>query len=240
VLPSFGVNCAPCHNTTVWRPSTFNHSNTRYPLTGAHQATACNQCHVNNVYRDLPQDCNSCHAGDFNGTTNPNHAARNFSRNCTQCHTTTAWVPASFDHNASRFPLTGRHTTATCVSCHVGGNYNLVYNDCYQCHQADFARPTNPNHVTLQFSHDCTPCHTTTAWRPTTYNHDVQYFRIYSGKHRNKWTQCSECHPTPGNYGVFTCISCHEHRQSAMDNEHRGVTGYSYNSQRCYDCHRNV
>jgi len=240
VLGNFNHDCAPCHTTTAWRPSTFNHANTAFPLTGAHMATACNQCHVNNQYQGLPTTCVGCHLTNFNNTTNPNHVARNFSQNCTECHTTAAWSPASFDHNNSAFPLTGRHVTANCTACHINNNYNLTYQDCYQCHATQYAQPQNPNHVTLQFSHDCTPCHTTNAWRPSTFNHDVQYFRIYSGKHRGKWSTCAQCHPTIGQYQDFTCISCHEHNRTDMDRKHQGRPNYQYNSQACYNCHRNV
>jgi NMD protein affecting ribosome stability and mRNA decay len=240
VLGNFNHDCRPCHTTTSWLPSTFNHNNTIFPLTGAHQATPCAQCHVNNNYQNLPTVCYDCHLNDFNGTTNPNHLAGNFPHDCTQCHTTSGWSPATFNHALTNFPLTGAHISRPCVSCHINGNYQLQYVDCYQCHQTQYQQATNPNHVQLLFSHDCTPCHTTTAWLPSTFNHDQQYFRIYSGAHRNRWTSCQQCHPTLGNYQNFTCISCHEHRQSEMDNEHRNVPGYVYSSPACYNCHRNV
>jgi RecJ-like exonuclease len=127
-----------------------------------------------------------------------------------------------------------------CQQCHVSGNYQLTYTDCYQCHAADFQRPTNPNHVTLLFPHDCTLCHTQTVWTPSTYNHDTQFFRINSGAHRGRWTTCNQCHESPGNYLSFTCISCHEHAQPSMDSRHANVRNYQYLSSACYSCHRNV
>lgn len=236
VAGNFNHDCSPCHTTTAWLPSTFSHNNTAFPLTGAHQAVSCSNCHINNQYQGLPTDCYGCHDDDFNGTTNPNHVAGSFSHDCTQCHTTAAWSPATFDHGQTNFPLTGSHVTASCQSCHINGNYQLTYEDCYQCHQAQFQIPTNPNHVQLQFSHDCTPCHTTTAWLPSTFNHDQQYFRIYSGRHEGRWNSCFDCHPTPGNFTDFTCTTCHERER--MDDKHREVTGYVYSSPACYSCHR--
>lgn len=240
VLGNFNHDCVPCHTTTAWMPSTFSHTNTPFPLVGAHQAVSCNQCHINNQYQNLPHACWDCHSADFNATTNPNHQQGQFSHDCLTCHTQAAWQPATFNHSSTNFPLTGAHTATACISCHVNGNYQLTYTNCYQCHATQYAIPTNPNHVTLQLGHDCTPCHTQSAWLPSTYNHDQQYFRIYSGKHRNKWTGCSQCHPSIGQYQNFTCISCHEHRQSEMNNKHQGVPGYQYNSPACYSCHRNV
>ncbi len=42
---------------------------------------------------------------------------------------------------------------------------------------------------------------------------------------------------SPTNYAVFECILCHEHNQSEMDDEHRDVSGYRYESVACYQCH---
>jgi hypothetical protein len=188
---------------------------------------ACQSCHVNGNYQLHYTDCYQCHQADFQQATNPNHVTGNFSHNCTQCHSTTGWSPATFNHSTTSFPLTGAHTTATCQSCHVNGNYQLHYTDCYQCHQSDFQGVANPNHITQLFSHTCMPCHSTSVWTPNTMNHDASWFRIYSGKHRNKWTQCSQCHTTPGNLGAWSCTTgCH---QTA---HHQG--------QNCYGCHRNA
>ncbi len=236
----FSVECATCHEPTAFRwEGSFDHAATRFPLTGAHVATSCISCHVNQQFVALPMECVSCHQSDFQNTTNPNHIASLFPTDCQMCHTTTAWQGATFNHAATDFPLTGAHVAASCQTCH-GGNYQLVYTDCFQCHQTDYQSATNPNHGTANFSHDCTPCHTTTVWTPSTFNHDQQYFRIYSGAHRNKWTLCSECHQNSSNYSEFSCLGCHEHRQSAMDSEHNGVSGYTYSSPACYSCHRGV
>ncbi|MBI1805696.1 MAG: hypothetical protein HYR76_01440 [Ignavibacteria bacterium] len=236
----FSQNCTQCHTTTAWKPASFDHSTTKFALTGKHTTVSCQSCHTNGNYQLTYTNCYQCHQTDFTNTTNPSHQAGGFSQNCTQCHTTTAWKPASFDHNTTKFALTGKHTTTTCQSCHVNSNYQLTYNDCYQCHQTDYQRPTNPNHVVPNFSHQCQICHTTTAWTPSTFDHDTQYFRIYSGEHRGKWSQCSQCHANPSSYADFTCISCHEHSQSNTDGKHRGVNGYVYTPTSCYNCHKRV
>ena len=36
-----------------------------------------------------------------------------------------------------------------------------------------------------------------------------------------------------------SCIDCHAHRRSEMDDEHRDVSGYSWSSPACYSCHPN-
>jgi hypothetical protein len=211
VLGNFNHDCAPCHTTTVWKPSTFSHATTTFPLVGAHQ--------------DLLQTCWDCHGTDFTNTTNPGHVAGQFGHDCTLCHTQNAWQPATFNHANTKFPLTGVHTTTACASCHTNGNYQLQYKDCYQCHATDYARPTSPNHVAQIFPKDCTMCHSTSVWTPNTMNHDAAWFRIYSGNHRGAWTQCNQCHTSPGNLAAFSCTTgCH---QTA---HHQG--------ENCYSCHQ--
>jgi hypothetical protein len=238
-LAGFSLRCETCHSSaiTAWADARFDHNRTRFPLTGAHLAIACDQCHANNRFTDTPTDCFSCHQSDYQRTTDPNHAAGNFSRDCAPCHTTSAWKPSTFDHNKTRFPLLGAHLTATCSQCHLNNRFAGTPADCYSCHQADFQRPTDPNHATLNFSHDCTTCHTINAWKPATFDHDGQYFRIYSGKHRGKWQSCATCHVNPANYEIFECILCHEHNQQSMDAKHQNRRDYQYNSRACYNCH---
>jgi hypothetical protein len=49
---------------------------------------------------------------------------------CAQCHTQSAWRPATFDHDRY-FPLTGEHRAA-CSTCHNTGSYRSY--TCYGCH----------------------------------------------------------------------------------------------------------
>ncbi len=238
VAGNYSHDCSTCHSTTDWGNASFNHSTTSFPLTGAHVAVQCLTCHVSGNYQLTYTDCYQCHSTDYQQTTNPNHVSGNYSHNCLTCHSTVDWSGASFDHSTTKFPLVGAHTTVLCATCHVSGNYQLSYTDCYMCHQSDYQIPTNPNHVTLLFDHNCLLCHTQTAWTPSTFNHDVQYFKIYSGAHQGKWTLCSDCHTVAGNYASFTCITCHT--QSTTDGQHLQVSGYSYSSPACYSCHRGV
>jgi nitrate/TMAO reductase-like tetraheme cytochrome c subunit len=236
----FPTTCESCHTIASWRPAKFDHSQTRFQLTGAHTRTDCAKCHVGGRYTGTPQDCNSCHQADYAATTNPNHRASSFPTACQNCHNTSAWRPASFDHQATRFPLTGAHTRVDCTRCHVGGRYTGTPTDCYACHQANYAATTNPNHQAANFPTRCVSCHTTAAWRPASFDHDGRYFPIYSGKHRGKWTSCGECHVNSGNYKAFECVLCHEHsNRTKVDSDHKDERGYAYASSACYQCHRN-
>ncbi len=230
VAGQFSHDCTTCHSTTAWQPSTFDHSKTSFPLTGAHLTTDCMFCHKNGQFQGTPTDCWSCHSTDFAGTTNPNHQAGNFDHNCLTCHNTTAWQPATFDHNTTKFPLTGAHTSLQCQSCHTAGNFQLVYSGCYACHSSDYNGTTNPNHASAGFPTTCETCHTTTTWAGATFNHTW-----FPTSHGNANGVCATCHTNPSDYKVFTCTNCHT--QAQTDPHHTGVRNYVYSSTACYSCH---
>jgi len=230
----FSTDCARCHSdaTLGWKAPNFRHE--RFPLHGVHGTLRCEQCHVGSG--PLQTDCYSCHQAAFQGAVNPNHVAAGFPTTCETCHGTSGWRPASFDHGRTAFPLTGAHQQATCNSCHANG-FAGTPKECYACHQSAYNSARNPNHATAGFPTTCQSCHSTNAWVPSTFNHDAQYFPIYSGKHRGKWSQCSQCHVAPNDFRTFECTTCHEHNQSKMDSEHKKVAGYRYDSRACYQCH---
>jgi hypothetical protein len=209
----------------------FNHDATQFPLTGAHKAATCQQCHGDGVYAGKSTTCASCHQTDYNNTTSPKHTLPTFVATCQSCHTTTGWSPASFNHDLTQFPLTGAHRAATCAQCHADGVYDGKATTCVSCHQADYNSTTNPKHAPATFPNTCNTCHTTTAWSPASFTHT--WFRT---PHHGIST-CSECHTNANDYTVFACITCHTHNKTEMDNQHRGRTGYTYDSAACYRCH---
>jgi hypothetical protein len=200
----------------------------------------CSDCHVNG-YSRLETACSSCHQSDFDGTTNPSHSSLSLSLECESCHTTEpAWKPAKFPDHNNYFQLIGAHSAISdnCSDCH-NGNYSSTPNMCYDCHANEYNNSTNPSHLSAQFPTDCEECHTQNSWVPSTFDHDSQYFPINSGKHREAWDACSDCHTNSTNYGVYSCIDCHEHNQTEMDDKHKAVADYSYQSAACFDCHPN-
>ncbi len=236
----YPLDCEVCHSQNAWIPSSFNHNN-YYPLTGGHNLIKddCIACHMGN-YKNTPNTCSGCHQDDYNQANNPNHIILGFTTNCTYCHTTNpGWEPALMPDHDSYYPLIGAHAAIknNCAVCH-NGNYNNTPNTCVGCHLDDYNQTTNPDHQAAQFPTDCQLCHSQNAWIPSTFNHDGMYFPIYSGKHKDEWNTCAECHTNPNNYNIFSCIDCHEHNNKAqVDNDHIGVSGYQYNSNACYSCH---
>jgi hypothetical protein len=211
--------CQDCHNTTAWTPSTFNHTNTGFTLTGAHVSLDCSFCHKGTV-TGLTTDCYSCHSNDYAGTTDPNHVAQGFPHDCSQCHSTTNWSGATFDHSTTGFPLTGAHASISCQSCHISGYTNPPSTNCYNCHTTDYNNTNNPPHQSAGYPTDCAQCHTTTAWSPSTFDH-TQYFPL-TGSHN---VSCKSCHQTISNFAIHSCnATCHK-------NAH-------HQNEDCYSCHK--
>jgi hypothetical protein len=232
---NFDRDCLRCHTQNAWSPSTFDHSTTAFPLTGAHRSISCMACHTSG-YTSLPADCWSCHQKDYNSASDPNHAVNNFDRDCLRCHTQSAWSPSTFDHSTTAFPLTGAHVPLACQACHADG-YTGTPRDCYFCHETDYNTTVDPNHRAAGFPLACQNCHSTVRWAGASFNHDASYFPIYSGSHARRWSACSDCHTNLSNYSVFSCTNCHAHSQAETNEDHDEVSGYRYNSNDCYRCH---
>jgi hypothetical protein len=229
--------CLACHPTGNGDGG-FNHNQTNFPLTGAHIGEDCLSCHANG-YQGTPTDCASCHTTDFQQTSAPDHELLSFPMDCASCHTTDPnWVPATFTIHNNYYVLNGAHAqiATNCAACH-NSTFTNTPTTCVGCHQDNYNQSNNPNHASAGFPTDCESCHSENGWKPSTWNHDGM-FPIYSGKHKDKWNQCTECHTTQGNFMAFSCTDCHEHNdQMDMADKHDDVSGYSFISSECYSCH---
>ena len=236
--PALGISadCAMCHTTEPdWMPATFDIHDDFYQLNGAHIAIAneCATCH-NGDYVNTPNECIGCHLDEFNSTTGPDHQAAQLSSDCTECHNESVWTPSTFNHDF--YPLNGAHAAIAneCAECHIGGDYTTTPSECFGCHQTNYEGTTDPDHIGAGFSTDCMLCHSEVEWVPATFDHD-NIFPVYSGAHEGVWSDCVECHATPGNYATFTCVSCHINPET--DDDHVSVGGYVYESSACLACH---
>ncbi len=205
VAQGWTSSCDRCHIPTNRTGAGFNHSS--FPLTGAHTSAACSACHPTGIFGGTPQDCFSCHADDYNGAANPNHVALGISTQCQDCHSTSTWQGALFNHTG-------------------------IVDGCANCHQSDYNATTNPPHAAAGFPNSCEDCHDTVDWNN---GHFLHSFPINSGDHDN--LQCQQCHTTPNNFQLFSCTHCHEHRQKEMDDKHQDVQNYVWQSPACYNCH---
>lgn len=226
----FPQDCLLCHNENAWSPSTFDHDQTAFPLSGAHVTLACNSCHQNGQYSGLPADCFSCHQSDYNSVTDPNHVSNNFAHECAQCHNTVRWSEATFDHANTQFPLTGAHLTQPCIACHANG-YQNTPTACFACHESDYNNVSDPNHVTNNFNHDCAICHTTAAWSPATFDHNQTQFPL-TGAHVT--APCIGCHANGYDNTPTDCYACHTGDYNNVQNPNHRTMGFP---TQCLMCH---
>ncbi len=237
-----GNDCMRCHNTTTWIVDNIPelHEANGFSLTGAHVGLRCDDCHFSDSnlrFDRIGNDCINCHLDNYERTSQPDHMAAGYGKECTMCHDAfgTNW---SVNHDLF-YPLVGAHARIEndCNKCHTNGFSNTP-NTCVGCHQANYDATTDPDHRAAQVSTECNMCHSEIAWRPAAIDHDGQYFPIYSGKHEGEWNVCADCHTNGNSFAIFSCIDCHEHsHQGELDGDHDEVSGYKYESNACFACH---
>jgi hypothetical protein len=178
--PNTNQNCAACHTVISWNPpSMVDH--TQIPLAVA-------------------GFCIICHNGKDASGKNPGHIAT--SLECGDCHLTTTWLGANFDHTG---------ITTGCVSCHNGtkavgkqGNHMPTTNLCEDCHTTGIGTKS-PSWVPSKFDHTqmtvttCETCHSGTVKISTGY---------VSGKPTNHV-------PVPTSSPNIDCSLCHGNNPSA-------------------------
>jgi hypothetical protein len=216
-----GTQCSECHTDHRGRtfdivaldPAVFRHEWTDYPLTGAHIAVACADCHAaGEVYRLAPLECVACHRAD-----DPHRGA--LGNECSTCHdTVVGWAGGKFDHSTTEFLLRGAHRETECAGCHPSERYAETPTRCVDCHRLDDAHDG-------ERGERCGDCHTETEWKKTKFDHDATAFPL-RGVHVS--IRCADCHGSDVNAPLaVTCFSCH-----ADDDVHKSEQG-----ERCETCH---
>jgi len=81
----FGYTCESCHNTSSWRPATFNQSH-RFPLNHGGRSSSCSTCHPSTLRN---YTCYNCHEHNQAGITEKHReeGISNFG-DCARCHPT--------------------------------------------------------------------------------------------------------------------------------------------------------
>ena len=196
------TNCAACHNTVKFQPGLQPRQTDHTQTIGA---------------------CFTCHDGTHTISTGPvvgklqgpsgKHLTT--ANTCELCHTTTAFIPAHFDHTGV--------AAGTCFTCHNG------------------VGATGKPATHMSTNNTCDGCHTTVVWKPvpavqfkhvgfvigTCYSCHNGALKILTGTvtmrstaHIASTTACDTCHLSTTNWNVTaaqvdhtqvtgTCISCH-------------------------------
>jgi hypothetical protein len=232
-----GNNCLQCHNFTDWKAAKqFDHSKTRYPLTGLHIQVACEKCHKPDQpggparYKNMNfAACTDCHLDPHKGS---------FKQRCEECHTTAGWkkvLPAfEFDHSKTKYPLLGLHAKVGCDQCHVKGDFKrpLPFAECVDCHKPD---PHKGQFESRPKKGECAECHTVDGWKPSLFGvkeHDTSKYPL-KGKHVK--VECVKCHLPAGKDTIYkvkyaACTDCHK-------DAHDGQFAAAPYLNKCEDCH---
>ncbi len=195
-----GHGCADCHRQEAWRPAAaFDHDPTGFALTGRHLGVDCAGCHGAAAavegdrgptaalrFSGLQASCAGCHADPHRGR---------LGRDCTACHTAAGWDrvdPGRFAHDRTRFPLTGRHRSVACASCHPPGKALRVagFESCDTCHADAHAGQ-------LRARDDggaCEACHDTSGFLPSRFTREDHSATRF---------------PLAGAHGAVPCAACH-------------------------------
>ncbi|MBE0626059.1 MAG: cytochrome C [Burkholderiales bacterium] len=153
---TLGVRCESCHSENSWRVEKFDHTKSRFPLTGSHAIVECKKCHKTVDYRAAPRACNGCHERD-------DVHKRRLGIDCERCHNMRTWKSWDFDHTKTGFRLDGAHAKPECYACHKAPMQKRrdqsIVSGCVVCHiKKDVHRGT--------FGPRCERCHGIDAWLP--------------------------------------------------------------------------
>lgn len=138
-------NCKVCHNEKRWSDVSFDHSATKFQLTGQHLNQPCRLCHfradgsgvIQQKFYELSSACTTCHNDNHNHQFDKNGVT-----DCFACHDTQNWEPMKFNHDNTAFRLDGKHVNVPCGKCHKpnqeGNNTYIQYKikefKCESCH----------------------------------------------------------------------------------------------------------
>lgn len=217
-----GKVCAECHKEHFgeefelvrFDSAGFDHAAIGYPLDGGHDAIGCRDCHqpqliaatdvrgfkgeasaLGRTYLGLGKLCLSCHEAD-----DP-HRGQFAKQSCDECHGEDDWKEARrFDHDRTRYRLTGLHRRVRCRDCHrpLDGPVSagrlqftgLAFGGCESCHRDVHRGAMGPR---------CERCHGTAGWHRIAdrgevergFDHSTTDFTLVGAHAR---AECSACH----------------------------------------------
>ncbi len=230
---TFKQACSACHSESGWNRAPFDHTTTKFPLTGKHSGLACASCHKNVVlasrtrskpvadFRGLKTTCVSCHA-------DVHHAELGAA--CESCHTTASFRVTAFTHPRTPEFFAGQHAALACDRCHVPdgtprpakagvpllpGSFKSVSTACASCHK--------DVHLGQEGS-ACETCHTvqTAGFALPNFSHTTTAFAL-TGRHQ-----------------TLTCAQCHKRETGTFPAGAGTAVRFKGLSRECRACHQDV
>jgi len=224
--------CDLCHNTTLFKPATFDHADT------ALAGVACSTCHDSAPVHlpalgktsapggHLPTSdtCENCHAGFTTWVTTakfPHDDAVAVVTPCVTCH------------DGNHLPAVGKAQThfaasSDCATCHVTTAWTVAIGKfnhadpvasgvpCFTCHDGSRAPALGKNTGHVASSNVCSSCHTTVAWKPAKFDHTDP---VVAGA---------------------TCVSCHNGTNPLAFGKINASPTHITSTDNCSDCHTTI
>ena len=202
--------------------------------------------------------CSSCHNGMVAMGKHAQHITSNDM--CDDCHTTNAWTPAVFDHNAvvpgscgschDGITATGKHaqhiaSSNQCDACHTTiawlpatfDHNDVTPGSCNSCHDGIIATGVDQGH--FQTSQSCDACHSSNFWAPDMFVHSSS---TYPGDHAGN-LMCTSCHQSNGENVTWSapvyqpdCAACHANDYKLGPHKKYENPDTSYSVSELRDC----
>lgn len=218
-------DCVQCHSLQEGFDYSLmtieKHQQTKFPLEGAHTATPCYACHLDEkqkrwTFINMGSQCADCHKDIHDMYINKKYYPNN---KCNICHVNDRWSLVNFNHDLTNWPLQGRHEKVDCRDCHMEVSDNKITaqhfiglnTNCASCHEN-----IHGNTFAIKGVTDCARCHVTESWYPKKFNHNNTAFPL-KGRHQD--VDCKECHSIANADGTtqviyklrkFECVDCHQ------------------------------
>jgi Zn finger protein HypA/HybF involved in hydrogenase expression len=212
--------CRECHaehkgraaRIVILDQERFDHTLTNFVLRDRHGNVKCRDCHAEGKkFRQAPHECNACHKKD-----DVHHGK--LGTDCAGCHNEALWKEVRFDHDKTRFKLTGKHVQPKCTACHRDQSFKTTPRECVGCHRKDDTHKGSlgPN---------CANCHSDRGWKEALFDHQKTLFPL-NGKHGA--VKCDACHRDQAfKQTPHECVACHR-----KNDVHKGTLGGD-----CDKCH---
>lgn len=202
---SFKQDCKACHNENSFSKAPFDHTQTRFALTGKHEPLACEACHTSVAAQATAPSARP-------GTAQP--AAPAGRRAAARPEAVTDGRAAARSAGAAATRVADfRGLSTTCVSCHNDVHQTQLGTACETCHTSatfkvsTFTHKTDPaffggQHAALT----CEKCHQSAAPQPTRTGLPV----ALNVRYRDLPTTCASCHEDVHlGQEVAACDTCH-------------------------------
>lgn len=251
---TFKQDCKSCHSESGFTKAPFDHTKTRFALTGKHEALACTACHSAAGDRSgAPAAARVASQGPQRRPTAPQPQVRNavdfrglktecsschrdvhvgeLGGACESCHTTSAFRIANYVH--PRYPefFAGRHAPLACAQCHR----NAAPAAPVRTPAVSFTRVTFKNTTT-----QCAGCHDDVhlgqegARCETCHSVQVARFAVAAFQHAKTSFQLT------GRHEKIECAACHKRETGSFPAKVGTAVRFKGLAATCAGCHQDV